>query len=332
MDIKSILKDQKYQFVLQGLYKGTIKQISQQAEGNSTPNYPELYEKLGMSPEYSHTIINGLFDQELLQRKPKGQTFVCPKDDSMKIHIQLYCSKCSSNNVAKTNLIEHYKCGNIDSQNNYNKGQELVCPKCNKTLNQIGVNYKKMSAYICRKCGNRMSTPHLRFECTDFGHNFDLTEASMKELYTYTLTDEARKKLDKELFNFIPLIKYFEDLDFKVKNPFIIIGFSGNRYSFDILGLKKSGEKRESLLLKLVPADHSIQLEEVQMIFAEIMDTQPDYTIIVAIPNSSDKAKYFAELNRITIVDGKNADEIVQKLIESKWTDKKIRYSGGEKQ
>lgn len=329
MDIKSILTDQKYQFVLQGLHKGTIGQINQRAEGNTVLDYPELRDKLGVSTEDSQTIIDGLFDQGLLERKGTGQTLACPQDDSVHINARLFCSKCSSGDVVKTDLVEHYKCGNIGSQEKYAKGQELVCPKCNGTLNQIGVDYKKLSAFSCRKCGERMSRPPLQFECKDYGHLFNVNEAHIIKLYTYTLTDKARKELDRELFDFAPLITYFEELGFKVKTPLIISGFSGIKHQFDILGIRNS-ERRESMLLKLVPTDYTLRAEEVQRIFAEVMDTQPDHAIIAAIPASSSDAKSFAEINNITIVDGRKAEVIVQRLKESRWADKRIRYAGGE--
>lgn len=326
MDIKNILSNQKYHYVLQDLHKGTINQINQRAEGNIELTYPELKYNLGMSSADSHSIIEGLFDQGLLEKKPKGQTLACPYDDSLHIRPHLYCSKCSSSDVAKKDLIDHYKCGNIDSEDKYTKDQELVCPKCSRTLNQIGVDYKKMPAYICRKCGERMSTPPIQFECKEFSHIFKVNDAHMKELYSYTVTGEGRKLLDKELFDFAPIIKYFESLGYRVKSPMILPGFSGIKHQFDILGVR-TNKRREALLLKLVPTDHSLQAEEIQRIFAEVMDTQPDHMIIVALPESSSDAKSYAQITNITLIDGKNADDILDELKTIKWEDTKIRYA-----
>lgn len=329
MDIKNIITDRKYQLFLQGLYQGTIEQIKQQVLGDTVIDYPDIRNKLGISNETSQTIVEGLFDQEILERTQTGQTLTCPHDDSFHIRPRLFCPKCSSNDILKTDLIEHYKCGSINSEDEYIKDQELVCPKCNKTLHQIGVDYKKNPAFICKKCGNRISSPPIQFECKDFGHKFNVNEANIRELYTYTLTNKARTELEKLLFNYKPLINYFEELGFKVKSPLILAGFSGVKHQFDILGLRIRKE-RDSLLLKLVPTNYSLQVEEVQRIYGEIIDTQPDYAIIIALPDSTNDAKSFADITNITLVDGIKAEDVVQNLIDSNWTEKRLRYIGGE--
>jgi DNA-binding NarL/FixJ family response regulator/DNA-directed RNA polymerase subunit RPC12/RpoP len=113
--------------------------------------------------------LNLLTEKGFVEKKPVFSISSCPECHSITDTHYFGCPICSSKIMSKSNVLEHKNCGHTDFRENfYTPSGELICPKCEKTLRQVGVDYIKagvhykcknshlftapLHSYLCRKC------------------------------------------------------------------------------------------------------------------------------------------------------------------------------------
>ncbi|MEM0313269.1 MAG: ATPase domain-containing protein [Candidatus Bathyarchaeia archaeon] len=138
-----------------------------------------------------------LREADVLSSKAHCSSLSCPYCGSYRAHFHLKCPQCESLLFDKGEAIEHFNCGHIDFQRNFERDGELECPKCRKKLRLVGVDYRKIhSLYKCSN-GHIFSSPMIRFTCTKCHRSFSLEEAHMTPQHTYELTEHGRDQLQK---------------------------------------------------------------------------------------------------------------------------------------
>lgn len=168
--------------------KSDIVKINVQPKVQSTPESP-------LSVSELLPALKSLAELDYLNAKPLHSTISCPSCNSLATSLILKCGECDSPQLVKGEAIEHYSCGGIDLRVNFEKeGGKLVCPKCEKEVKLIGVDYRKVGAiYVCPK-QHRSSFPILTSRCEN-GHKFDIERAKLVTLYEYTLTEKGKNMI-----------------------------------------------------------------------------------------------------------------------------------------
>ncbi len=102
----------------------------------------------------------------------------CNQCDSVKI-VQTYsCPTCKKNNFNMAKLIEHFSCGNFSEEKTYVDNQ---CPKCNKEIKAVGVDYKTITGrYICNSCDDIFTELSTTFLCLKCESRFSFDDAKWK--------------------------------------------------------------------------------------------------------------------------------------------------------
>jgi response regulator of citrate/malate metabolism/DNA-directed RNA polymerase subunit RPC12/RpoP len=99
----------------------------------------------------------------------------CSQCASLRILPNFFCPACNSTKFAQVKLIEHFKCGNITVEDSY---KENKCPKCNKEIKILGVDYKSIdNHYICNDCGDKFPEPSQDYICVTCSNRFSLDKA-----------------------------------------------------------------------------------------------------------------------------------------------------------
>ncbi len=99
------------------------------------------------------------------------------------------CSKCSSIDLKYENLIHHFRCAYIGPESDFKKADALVCPKCDKTLNHIGIDYDKPSEISsCNHCNHSSQETSMKAKCVDCGEHNDLAQLNTLNIKDYKLT------------------------------------------------------------------------------------------------------------------------------------------------
>jgi len=93
--------------------------------------------QMGVLQSFLHKLEKKSLLQEITKRKEIG----CKDCNSVNIHQIFCCTRCNGENFRKTVLIEHFPCGNVSPQYDYDGD---ICSKCHKQIKIIGVDYRTM--------------------------------------------------------------------------------------------------------------------------------------------------------------------------------------------
>lgn len=110
-------------------------------------------------------------------------TYVCPSCKSNHLIYRETCAKCHSSNIENEDLIHHFPCAYVGKASDFGKGDHMKCPKCRKSLKNLGRDYDMPSSvYTCRSCNHSAQQPLIRAKCTLCKH-----ETEVENLETVTI-------------------------------------------------------------------------------------------------------------------------------------------------
>ena len=195
----------------------------------------------------------------------------------------------------------------------------IICPKCDSA--NVSFRYccpfcksfeiEKSSLVEHVKCGYMDLEANF---CRNCHANSTFEEASIEDVYSYTLKDTIRNTSSMSFF----LVPAIRDLlvgqGLKVESPVFVVGKSGAKHSFDVVAQKGSGSRKTIVIDVATSTDGVVSEQPVIALFAKVFDVTPEKAFLVAIPRLSENAKKMAELYSIRAVEAENQDEAVKAL------------------
>ena len=155
----------------------------------------------GISCNFEHIEEHKVFEMlELAEREGllKGEfydkTHYCNQCNHGALNYRSVCPKCSSSNSETQDIIHHFPCGNVGPMSDYKNHLDdgLTCPKCDKTLRHIGVDYDKPSVlHYCRKCTHRFQDFDVKAKCLHCEFDNTLDSLIEKEVKSYVITNKG---------------------------------------------------------------------------------------------------------------------------------------------
>ena len=129
-------------------------------------------------------ISLGYFNKQVVD-----QVQACKKCSGGYLNYRETCPKCSSKALQTEDLFHHFSCAYIAPESNFKKGDNLICPKCEKKLRHIGIDYDKPSAvHTCNSCDHTFQNATIKAQCVDCGTDNELHQLTSKEICNYSLT------------------------------------------------------------------------------------------------------------------------------------------------
>lgn len=155
--------------------------------GYSYPILSEHYRN-GNMPEMFR-LMDDAAQREYLRPKFVDRLHLCSNCYSAFINFRETCPKCESGDLVTENLIHHFVCAYVGPEHDFHSGDYMVCPKCNRMLRHIGVDYDKPSViYNCRNCAYTFQEPVMEAFCFAC-HKRNPVEALLdKQIFSYELT------------------------------------------------------------------------------------------------------------------------------------------------
>ncbi|MET0089340.1 MAG: hypothetical protein ABW068_04835 [Candidatus Thiodiazotropha sp.] len=130
--------------------------------------YPGLGSFFGDSDQSLWQTLEFLRDQHLVQTRFITRTHQCTSCGCAFLNFKETCPHCQSESLHVDNLVHHFRCGYTAELEDFKQADRLVCPKCDHTLRQIGVDYDKPSVmYHCLSCDHRFQEPEIATTCYD---------------------------------------------------------------------------------------------------------------------------------------------------------------------
>lgn len=127
--------------------------------------YPAIATVLGRTA-LDHECLEKLASLGLLGREIVNRIRLCPECDDNRINYREVCPKCASINVLQQEMITHFACAYSAPIQDFRRGADLLCPKCNEMLRHIGVDYEKPSQlFRCLDCSFVFRDPTVETQC-----------------------------------------------------------------------------------------------------------------------------------------------------------------------
>jgi transcription elongation factor Elf1 len=312
-ELLKLYKDHKVQLLISKFVSeelGTLNPIYDPKQGF---RYPIIDEIVGDS--LSTKFLQKMFEGGVLERKLYDKIVYCPSCGSANLSIHYTCPHCKSFDVKKSALIEHIKCGYIDTEDHFQEEDKLVCPRCKKELTSPDLDYHKAGVWCtCNQCGKSFDIPVPAHFCRECHENFTFDEAIYKDVYSYSLTPEAAKEANLGCVLTVPIIEFLEDRGFKVECPGFLNGKSGTRHMFDLTAVSAGKKKNVTVIDFATSTDDVVSEQSVIAMFAKIFDATPDRACLVAIPKMSENGRKLASLYKIELVEAKNQSTAIESL------------------
>ena len=86
-------------------------------------------------------------------------------------------------------IIHHFRCAHVGPESDYKEGYDLICPKCDRQLRHIGIDYDKLSEIVhCGVCNHHTQDPLMEASCVDCGSTMGLGHIQTIDIKEYELS------------------------------------------------------------------------------------------------------------------------------------------------
>ncbi len=192
-------------------------------------------------------------------------THVCPECYDKGMIYQETCPKCASVDISEHNMIHHFRCANISPEHTYMNDGKLICPKCMRELNHIGVDYDRpTTSYHCNQCSINFSEAKMICECETCLKKTPAENLVPIKLYNVIFNPHG--------FRMLPITDHFEDSDQIAKFSNIL---SYNQF-IDILKV------RLRIISNLKGADHILRVYRTTFLEPEQLESVAE-TVVTKI-------------------------------------------------
>lgn len=114
------------------------------------------------------------------------------------------CPKCESIDIKAHDMIHHFVCAHVAPEKDFKVEDGLECPKCDKHLRHIGIDYDKPSTiYSCNTCSHEFQNAGMNALCLDCGTENELDELLEKAVGSYMITQKGEQLLFQSKKNYI---------------------------------------------------------------------------------------------------------------------------------
>ncbi len=242
--------------------------------------------------------LNSLVKKGYAISKILDRAIACPYCNSLNIVTKYTCPKCGNINITRTHLIQHKRCGYVDTELKFEKEGKLVCPKCRVPVSRDEVVIIA-SLFECLVCGYRTSTPNIVHKCEDCGTMFLPRQANYVPIYGFELRDEV-----------LELIMSKDVLLETVKSVVTDLGIAMESNEGEGPPLKVTIGSKE---ISIDVAGHSEPLSEIKLRAAQSKGP------LILVQSSADERnleKNLRELPNVKVVKLSDLRKLLSKLVE----------------
>lgn len=311
-ELLRLYKDHKVQLLVSKFLSGELDTLHPSFNLEKGLSYPVVDEIIGESAK-KEEFLQKLFDGGVLDRKLYDKIIYCPSCNSANTSVHYTCPHCKSFDIKKSALIEHIKCGYIDTEDHFQKDDKLVCPKCHRKLTTPDVDYNKAGVWCtCNQCNKSFDIPVPIHFCRKCKKTFSFDESIYKDAYSYKLTPEASKEATMGWIMIGPIMQSLEDMGYKVESPGFLNGKSGTRHMFDLTAV--SAENDTTAIDLATSKNGAVSEQSVISMFAKIFDSNPERACLIAIPKMNENGRKLATLYKIKLIEAQDQNAAIEAL------------------
>lgn len=138
-------------------------------------------------------ILKRAVEYGLLVPTFKDTIHICPTCFSGFHNIREVCPSCHSGDLEAESTIHHFVCANISPISEYvTSSGKLLCPQCDRYLNNIGIDYDKPSfVYQCNSCDYQFQEPEMQSFCYACEVSSKIEDLKQIKIYEYEVTKKG---------------------------------------------------------------------------------------------------------------------------------------------
>ena len=122
----------------------------------------------------------------------------CKSCTSSYLNIKECCPKCNAIDIQSNDMVHHFVCAHVAPEKDFKTSDGLECPKCDKQLRHIGIDYDKPSnIYDCNQCNHEFQNSGMKATCIDCNTEHELDELLEKKITTCSITQKGETLLLK---------------------------------------------------------------------------------------------------------------------------------------
>jgi len=134
-------------------------------------------------------VLDLLESQSLISGRFITKAHFCCHCECAFLNFKEVCPQCNSDHLNSDELIHHFKCSHVAEASEYEQEGEMVCPKCDRKLKHIGVDYDKPSiVHHCNECNNRFQEATILTQCFNCGRNTEPENQIVRSIKAYKST------------------------------------------------------------------------------------------------------------------------------------------------
>ena len=184
--------------VLNFMYTRDLKTLKPFVDLNSIIGYtfPEISVHFDNAEEAQVLEIFEWAEREgLIWPDFQERIYLCNHCSSGFLSYREVCPHCNSSNSKSEDLVHHFPCAFIGPISDFKNAIDntLTCPKCNKDLRHIGVDYDKPAIiHHCNSCDNNFQDFFVKAKCISCSQDVEVQYLIPKSINVYKLTKKGR--------------------------------------------------------------------------------------------------------------------------------------------
>jgi len=275
-------------------------------------HYPVVESIIETEASDTYNVLESLSNLGFLEKQLLESILTCSSCGFPYLSIRLVCPTCGSGRIIKGSVIEHMICGYVDfEQVFYEHG--YACPKCQKKLNALGVDYRKSGAFFkCMSCGRITPLPVKRYICCKCLKANTEEELDMKQIHRYAVNLDKISNIAATFVDISPLTDFFESRGYVVKQNVTVQGSSGVDHDF-LLFIGNSEEIASGVVIDIVSA---LDENKVFEFFVKSFDVKVGGAFLFVVGDVDEKTLKIAQTFNIMVYRASSLTELVEKVRE----------------
>ncbi len=274
-------------------------------------SYPEPEKLLGTDSVDTASVLEALADMGIFERQLLESTLSCPECGAFHHSLKPVCPTCSSGRLLRGNVVEHLICGYVDFESEFSK-KGYKCPKCDKELKALGVDYRRAGIfYKCISCGRVSAIPVKRYVCGKCMRASIEEELVLKPGYKYVVNHEALSTLLGQFIDLTSLINYFESRGYSAVSPAYLPGSSGILHEFTLYVNRSGYPPRLGVVADVV---RMVDEGKIYELFTKNFDVKAGSAVLMVIGRVDDKLRRIANTFSIQLFEAGSVEELFEKV------------------
>ena len=136
-----------------------------------------------------------MLEEKLMKKEFLDSVYLCTICTTGYLSYREVCPKCNSSNATSQDIVHHFPCSYVGPIDDFKNriDDELNCPKCNKTLRHIGVDYDKPSIVNdCLSCGHRFQDFNVKAKCMTCKFDNEVEKLNKSSINTLSITKKGQ--------------------------------------------------------------------------------------------------------------------------------------------